>query len=220
MNCENVLELMLRELDGALTVEEAAALQAHLAACADCRETYRRLHAQEQALLDSELEPPAALHSRVMQQISREAKTKKRRAWIPAAAIAAAAALVLLAGRLGLVALPGFEKETSVTVGIGAAAERIFMQLGAQEPDEAAALQAAELSAAQRLDVLLVWDSGIPAELDGLSYEKTQSGARLYRVPGAAAQTILDSCTAAIYSPDDVFSDLPEKEAVCVLVFE
>ena len=44
MNCENALELMNRELDGALTEAESAALQAHLDACPDCRETWRQLH--------------------------------------------------------------------------------------------------------------------------------------------------------------------------------
>ena len=35
---------------------------------------------------------------------------------------------------------------------------------------------------------------------------------------GQLAQTILDGYITAAYSPDDVFSDLPEKEAAYVLV--
>ena len=62
MNCENALELMNRELDGALTEAESAALQAHLDACPDCRETRRQLHELDALLQESELEPPAALH--------------------------------------------------------------------------------------------------------------------------------------------------------------
>ena len=220
MNCEKALELMSAELDGALTEEEAAALQTHLEACPACRETYRQLHELDLLLQDGELEPPAALRETVMRQIRGEGKTKKRRAWIPAAAIAAAAALVLLAGRAGLLALPGFEKEDSLTVNIGSAVERVFEQTGTSKPDEAAAQQAAELAARDGLDVVLVWDSGIPAELEATPYEQTQAGARLYRVTGALARTILDGYRAAAYSPDDVFSDLPEKDAACVLVFE
>ena len=98
MNCENALELMNRELDEALTAEESAALQAHLDACPDCRETWRQLHELDALLQESELEPPAALHDGVMRAIRQEQKRKPRRAWLPAAAIAAAAALVLLAG--------------------------------------------------------------------------------------------------------------------------
>ena len=218
MNCENALELMNRELDEALTAEEAAALQAHLDACPDCRETRRQLHELDALLQESELEPPAALHDGVMQAIRQEKKQRSRRAWIPAAAIAAAAALVLLAGRAGLIALPGFEKDSIVTVNVGSAVEQIFTQTGAEAPDEAAAQQAAELSAETGLDVLLVWNSGVPSELETMPYELTENGARLYRVTGQLAQTILDGYIAAAYSPDDVFSDLPEKQAACVLV--
>ena len=218
MNCENALELMNRELDEALTPEEAAALQAHLDACPDCRETRRQLHELDALLQESELEPPAALHDGVMQAIRQEKKQRSRRAWVPAAAIAAAAALVLLAGWAGLIALPGFEKDSTVTVNVGSAVEQIFTQTGAEAPDEAAAQQAAELSAETGLDVLLVWNSGVPSELETMPYELTENGARLYRVTGQLAQTILDGYIAAAYSPDDVFSDLPEKQAACVLV--
>ena len=218
MNCENALELMNRELDEALTPEEAAALQAHLDACPDCRETRRQLHELDALLQESELDPPAALHDGVMQAIRQEKKQRSRRAWVPAAAIAAAAALVLLAGRAGLIALPGFEKDSTVTVNVGSAVEQIFTQTGAEAPDEAAAQQAAELSAETGLDVLLVWNSGVPSELETMPYELTENGARLYRVTGQLAQTILDGYIAAAYSPDDVFSDLPEKQAACVLV--
>ena len=218
MNCENALELMNRELDEALTPEEAAALQARLDACPDCRETRRQLHELDALLQESELEPPAALHDGVMQAIRQEKKQRSRRAWVPAAAIAAAAALVLLAGRAGLIALPGFEKDSIVTVNVGSAVEQIFTQTGAEAPDEAAAQQAAELSAETGLDVLLVWNSGVPAELETTPYEAAQNGARLYCVTGQLAQAILDGYITAAYSPDDVFSDLPEKEAAYVLV--
>ena len=217
MNCENALELMNRELDGALTEAESAALQAHLDACPDCRETWRQLHELDALLQESELEPPAALHDGVMRAIRQEQR-KPRRAWLPAAAIAAAAALVLLAGKARLIALPGFEQTDVISVNIGSAVERIFAQTGAEAPDEAAAQQAAELSAETGLDVLLVWNSGVPAELETTPYEAAQSGARLYCVTGQLAQTILDEYGAAAYSPDDVFSDLPEKEAAYVLV--
>ena len=218
MNCENALELMNRELDEALTAEESAALQAHLYACPDCRETWRQLHELDALLQESELEPPAALHEGVMREIRQEQKRKPRRAWLPAAAIAAAAALVLLAGKAGLIALPGFEQTDVISVNIGSAVEQIFAQTGAEAPDEAAAQQAAELSAETGLDVLLVWNSGVPAELETMPYEAAQNGARLYRVTGQLAQAILDGYITAAYSPDDVFSDLPEKEAAYVLV--
>lgn len=133
MDCEKALELMSAELDGMCTEQERAALQAHLEACADCRETYRQLRALDEALQDAELEPPQALHDNVMQQIRKE-KKPARRVWLPAAAIAAAAALVLLAGQAGILSLPGFDRENSVTVNVGSAAERIFERI---EPEAA-----------------------------------------------------------------------------------
>ena len=128
MNCENALELMNRELDEALTESESAALRTHLDACPDCRETWRQLHELDALLRDGELEPPAALHDGVMQAIRQEQK-KPRRAWVPAAAIAAAAALVLLAGRAGLIALPGFEQTDVISVNIGPAVELIHFMV-------------------------------------------------------------------------------------------
>lgn len=77
MNCENALELMNRELDEALTAEESAALQAHLDACPDCRETWRQLHELDALLQESELEPPAALHDGVMREIRQEQKRSR-----------------------------------------------------------------------------------------------------------------------------------------------
>ena len=199
MDCEKALELMSAELDGMCTEQERAALQAHLEACADCRETYRQLHALDETLQDAELEPPQALHDNVMRQIRKE-KKPARRVWLPAAAIAAAAALVLLAGQAGILSLP-IEPE-------------------AGEPDPAAAEEAAALSAETQLDVLLLWGQGTPAELRATPYETTKTGARLYRVTGTLAQELLDHYAAALYAADSDFSDLPEQEEACVLVME
>ena len=46
---------------------------------------------------------------------------------------------MLLAGRAGLIALPGFEQTDVISVNIGPAVEQIFTQTGAEAPDEAAA---------------------------------------------------------------------------------
>lgn len=221
MDCEKALELMSAELDGMCTEQERAALQAHLEACADCRETYQQLRALDEALQDAELEPPQALHDNVMRQIRKE-KKPARRVWLPAAAIAAAAALVLLAGQAGILSLPGFDRENSVTVNVGSAAERIFERIEpeAGEPDPAAAEEAAALSAETQLDVLLLWGQGTPAELRATPYETTKTGARLYRVTGTLAQELLDHYAAALYAADSDFSDLPEQEEACVLVME
>ncbi len=221
MDCEKALELMSAELDGMCTEQERAALQAHLEACADCRETYRQLRALDEALQDAELEPPQALHDNVMRQIRKE---KSR----PAASGSRLRPSPRLRrsccwrGRRGILSLPGFDRENSVTVNVGSAAERIFERIEpeAGEPDPAAAEEAAALSAETQLDVLLLWGQGTPAELRATPYETTKTGARLYRVTGTLAQELLDHYAAALYAADSDFSDLPEQEEACVLVME
>ena len=77
MDCEKALELMSAELDGMCTEQERAALQAHLDACPDCRETWRQLHELDALLQESELEPPAALHDGVMRAIRQEQEAER-----------------------------------------------------------------------------------------------------------------------------------------------
>ena len=79
-----------------------------------------RAHSRAGGLQESELEPPAALHDGVMRAIRQEQR-KPRRAWLPAAAIAAAAALVLLFCVLGFDLLfePGPLRELSFGTPLG-----------------------------------------------------------------------------------------------------
>lgn len=128
MDCEKALELMSAELDGMCTEQERAALQAHLETCADavrptgsCARWTRRCRTRSWSRR-------RRWHDNVMRQIRKE-KKPARRVWLPAAAIAAAAALVLLAGQAGILSLPGFDRENSVTVNVGSAAERIFERI-------------------------------------------------------------------------------------------
>ncbi len=202
---KKALELMSAELDGMCTEQERAALQAHLEACADCRETYRQLRALDEALQDAGW----SRRRRCMQCHAADRKEKPaRRVWLPAAAIAAAAALDAAGGAGGILSLPGFDRENSVTVNVGSAAERIFGRIEAEagEPDPAAA-EAAALSAETQLDVLLLWGQGTPAELRATPYETTKTGARLYRVTGTLARscwtTMPRLCTprTAIFRP-------------------
>ena len=78
MDCEKALELMSAELDGMCTEQERAALQAHLEACADCRETYRQLRARDEALQDAELEPPQAVRARAAADTPAAARKLRR----------------------------------------------------------------------------------------------------------------------------------------------
>ena len=218
MNCERALELISAELDGELTQQERAELQAHLDACPDCRETYAQLHELDAALQESELEPPAALYDGVMQTIRRE-KKRRRPAWLPAAAIAAAAALALLAGRAGIIALPGFGGDEAASNDVGVAAQRIWMQTEQDDDrsDEAAA--AAELAAETGADVLLVWGEA-PQALAQLPYQTLDGGARLYEVTGDVCRTLLDARedTVQAFAPDGGEAAFEAQQAAYILL--
>ena len=108
MTCDKALELMSAELDGELTKEETAALQAHLDECPDCRASYAQLRDMDAFLKEAAYEPPAALHTNVMRTVRQEKAASRRRFWAPAGLIAAGAALVLTAGSRGLIDPPGF----------------------------------------------------------------------------------------------------------------
>ena len=211
MNCEKALELISAELDGELTQQERAELQAHLDACPDCRETYAQLHELDAALQESELEPPAALHDGVMQTIRRE-KKRRRPAWLPAAAIAVAAALALLAGHAGIIALPGFGGDEAASNDVGVAAQRIWMQTEQDDDrsDEAAA--AAELAAETGADVLLVWGE--------VPYQTLEGGARLYEVTGDVCRTLLDARedTVQAFAPDGGEAAFEAQQAAYILL--
>ena len=77
MTCNEALELLSAQLDGALTPDEAQALKAHLETCPECRAIQKELAAIDRALPELEQEPPRLLHDAVMQEIRRETRKEK-----------------------------------------------------------------------------------------------------------------------------------------------
>ena len=69
--CETYLELLSSSLDGTLTPGEAARLEAHLAACPQCRALKAELEAVHTALQNlPTVEAPAGLYDRIMEAVS------------------------------------------------------------------------------------------------------------------------------------------------------
>ena len=97
ITCNEALELLSVQLDGAITIEEQTALQEHLAACPECRRIQSELKMAEEALPELQQEPPKLLHDTVMREIRRETRRKKERKTLLrfVGAMAAAAALIL-----------------------------------------------------------------------------------------------------------------------------
>ncbi|MCI0343266.1 MAG: zf-HC2 domain-containing protein [Planctomycetales bacterium] len=97
--CREWVDAIHESLDGRLSPEQAAALEAHGAVCAGCRAEAAGLRATDSALRALEpVEPPADLGACVLVALATETAERRRalaRAGIGALAAAAAAAFVL-----------------------------------------------------------------------------------------------------------------------------
>lgn len=99
MNCNEARDLLSAKLDGELSPEELANLEAHMASCEECAMIYQA-YCDMDAQLGQLAEPPAALHESVMETIRREKVVtfpKKRWMFGSGTAVAAVAALLVLA---------------------------------------------------------------------------------------------------------------------------
>lgn len=111
LHCDQALELISAKIDGELTAEEAAALDAHLALCPECRALLADFTAMH-AAMPAPAAPPPGLADQVLDQI-RQSKVvpmppaKKRfrqRAWV---SVAAVLVLVVAGGYALRGSLPG-----------------------------------------------------------------------------------------------------------------
>lgn len=104
LNCDQALELISAKVDGALTAEDSALLEEHLAACAACRALladFELLH-QELPLLAAQ--PPAGLKDSIMDEVRQSKVTpfqgkKTQWRWRSLASLAAVLVLVFVGGQ-------------------------------------------------------------------------------------------------------------------------
>ena len=124
--CEDYEELISARLDGALTDEERAALDAHLAGCPRCRRTAEELAQVDAALRSLAGAAPVDLTARVRERIDAEKvvplRRPRRALW--GVACAAVLALVLVAGS-GLSLFPAAGDEACDTTPFAAQAQTI-----------------------------------------------------------------------------------------------
>lgn len=108
-HCDESIERISAALDGALSPEEQAKLEAHLAQCPECRALYEDLSKIHQSLLDlPPVEVPQGLAERIMDAVAAEAAQpkvvplprpkKSAFRWQRWAVTAAAVAVVILGG--------------------------------------------------------------------------------------------------------------------------
>lgn len=101
LDCEQALDLISAKLDGALTAEESAALEEHLAACPACRALladFEELHLELPKLA---AQPPTDLKDNIMAEVRRSKVTpfqgkKKQWRWRSLASLAAVLVLVFV----------------------------------------------------------------------------------------------------------------------------
>ncbi len=139
---EHYQELISRLLDEdtSLTAEENAALQAHLAECAECTAMYEAFSALS-GFVGGELEePPESLRENVMAEIRREEiRRRNRRAFGWTGFAAAAAVLALVVG----FAPRGLQREAESPVLAAQASGGVIYEEPAAAPEEAAPQQRA-----------------------------------------------------------------------------
>lgn len=78
MPCETYIDMMLDSLEGELNQEQETELKEHLNACESCRSLYETYGNIDAAVFSLE-EPPASLKDSVMEAISREKQSRKRK---------------------------------------------------------------------------------------------------------------------------------------------
>lgn len=97
-DCEYYREKISCLMDGELSPEETAGLEAHIEGCPECRALYEAFTAVSAALSEGMEESPEHIAPSVMQEIRAIAEKKKRGVWIKCLSAAACLALVVLVG--------------------------------------------------------------------------------------------------------------------------
>ena len=108
MNCEQIYELLSARLDGVLSAEDEARLQAHLDACPDCRRLYEAMASIEEKTAELAVPAPEGLKRGVMYRIRQESgkQKKKRGYWGAGTGFGLIAAVLVLLVGTGVIRLP------------------------------------------------------------------------------------------------------------------
>lgn len=101
-SCALVCDQLSAYLDGELTPDETAVIEAHLAACPDCARLCTALRGLRSDIAAARLDPPPALHGRIMARVRREKRMQKLRrvTALASAGVAAMFCFVVVGGAM------------------------------------------------------------------------------------------------------------------------
>ena len=117
MRCNEYYIWMSGHLDGTNSEKEEQSLQAHLAACPQCREALENMKANDAILQRDPLTPPERVCKNVMASVRKDAKRKSNRlrSYIVSFAAAAAVLCLVLIASLRIPERPDTESTTAAT---------------------------------------------------------------------------------------------------------
>ena len=229
MMCEKYPEMISAYIDGELSEEEKAELEAHLNICEDCRsafEIYREI--SEGIALDLE-EPPEDFADNVMSRIAAEEGKKRRRVIRSFVGVAACAAIILLAMPLAIGTMKAGSAETNAFTEENSMADcampetyYAYDEAGAEEEScdtddvTAAPADMPLKSAAQSYSLIVTVYGSVPEELREYDFEETENGEMQFVLPTEEAKKLAgewENCETEIF-------DENLEEALVIVITE
>ncbi|MBP3633018.1 MAG: zf-HC2 domain-containing protein [Oscillospiraceae bacterium] len=192
MKCEEALLLISGHLDHANTIEEEAALQAHLSTCSACRDVLQAFEYADQGIADLQEKAPEDLCDRVMEQISQPKKKKHLRPWLGVVA----AALLLVVGVSATVDL----QEENIVPQTATVSEAYSVQRSVVQVDADALAQ----QISRERDAVVAVVREMYYEIETYPCETLEEGGVLYALPDHNAAVLLhETYGCAIYEPNE-----------------
>lgn len=198
-DCDRALELLSLELDGELNPEEKGELEAHLAACEECRGAAEELRQLHTILPELEEEVPDGLHQAIMDRIgaekvvplSRVSKKSHIQRW---ASLAAVFAVILLgAGTLKTLQSGGSTATAPAAASVTTAEATQDTADAAVGEDVSGGAEQPETDGKSKEEAVSNYEEALPAEsapvlVQDDAEENSSGGAALRMSPPASAQ--------------------------------
>lgn len=204
--CEKYPEMISAYIDGELSEEEIAELEAHLISCEDCRSAFEIYRDISQEILNDLEEPPCDFTDKVMSRIEAEERKKRRRVIRSFVGVAACVAIIILAVPVAFANMRAKSADTSFALMTNKTADCAMPEAcydysagGSAECEEetcdmdgvtaAPAEEPMENKSLQYSLIVTVYGS-IPEELREYDFEETENGEMRFVLPTGQAKKL------------------------------